>query len=257
MYDLDTRRRAITLHEGGSSFSEVSRLTGVSRFTIRQWVVSTPAQPRKVAACPLKGGDLHRQIHRDDYAYLLGLYLGDGCISKAARGVYALRVACCDGWPGLTDLCDATMRAVMPRNSVCRVQAVGCSQVVSYSKHWPCLFPQHGPGKKHDRSIVLVPWQRRIVEQYPWELIRGLIHSDGCRITNWTTKRIGGAVKRYEYPRYFFTNMSRDIVDLYTGTLDRVGVAWTASQRRTGAVNVSVAQRESVALMDQYIGPKY
>ena len=32
--------------------------------------------------------------------------------------------------------------------------------------------------------------------------IRGLIHSDGCRVTN---KVWGG---KYEYPRYFFTNHS-------------------------------------------------
>ena len=27
-------------------------------------------------------------------------------------------------------------------------------------KHWPCLFPQHGPGRKHERPIVLEDWQR-------------------------------------------------------------------------------------------------
>jgi hypothetical protein len=31
--------------------------------------------------------------------------------------------------------------------------------VSSYWKHWPCLFPQHGPGRKHERRIALVPWQ--------------------------------------------------------------------------------------------------
>ena len=257
MYDLALRRRAIKLHEGGLSFSEVSRLMGVSRSAIRQWTECAPPPPRAAGDCPLQGGELNVGILPGDYAYLLGLYLGDGCISASARGVYALRISCCDGWPGLLNLCDNAIRAVMPRNSVCRVQAVGCTQVVSYSKHWPCLFPQHGPGLKHLRRITLVPWQREVVNAHAWDLVRGLIHSDGCRITNWTTKRIGGTVKRYEYPRYFFTNMSQDIVDLYTATLDRVGVAWTASRRRAGAVNVSVARRESVALMDQYIGPKY
>ena len=27
-------------------------------------------------------------------------------------------------------------------------------------KHWPCLFPQHGPGRKHERKIRLEAWQR-------------------------------------------------------------------------------------------------
>jgi hypothetical protein len=39
--------------------------------------------------------------------------------------------------------------------------------VVSYSTHWPHLFPQHGPGVKHKREIELEPWQERIVERHP------------------------------------------------------------------------------------------
>lgn len=87
----------------------------------------------------------------------------------------------------------------------------------------------------------------------PWEFIRGLIHSDGCRVTNWTTRLIGGEQKRYEYPRYFFTNLSADILRLFTDTLDLVGVHWKQANSR----NISVARRASVALMDAHVGPKY
>lgn len=125
--------------------------------------------------------------------------------------------------------------------------------VSSYDRHWPCLFPQHGPGKKHDRPIELVGWQREIVDAHPWELIRGLIHSDGCRTTNWTTRPVGGATKRYEYPRYFFTNKSADILRLFTDTLDTLGVAW----KKANAKNISVAKKASVALMDTHVGPKH
>jgi hypothetical protein len=125
--------------------------------------------------------------------------------------------------------------------------------VVGYSAHWPCFFPQHGPGKKHDRRIVLDSWQQTIVDSHPWEFIRGLVHSDGCRITNWTEKVIAGERKRYEYPRYFFTNLSADIRRLYTDTLDKVGVAW----KQPNAKNISVARKASVALMDTHVGPKH
>ncbi|MDQ1020350.1 hypothetical protein QFZ43_006899 [Streptomyces afghaniensis] len=124
--------------------------------------------------------------------------------------------------------------------------------MVSYSKHWPYLFPQHGPGKKHERRIALEPWQQAIIDAHPWEFIRGLIHSDGCRVTDWTTRLVGGERKRYEYPRYFFTNRSADIIRLFTTTLDQVGVEW----KQTNACNVSVARKASVALMDAQ-GPKY
>jgi hypothetical protein len=183
---------------------------------------------------------------------LLGLYLGDGCISSL-RSVYFLRIACADAWPGLIDACAEAVQALRPSNKVFRVQRQGCQYVTSYSKHWPCLFPQHGPGKKHDRLIALEPWQQAIVDAHPWEFIRGLIHSDGCRITNWTEKTIAGERKRYEYPRYFFTNLSGDIIRLFTDALDAVGVEW----KQANARNVSIARKASVALMDAHVGPKY
>ncbi|PYM91886.1 MAG: hypothetical protein DME04_17370 [Candidatus Rokuibacteriota bacterium] len=39
--------------------------------------------------------------------------------------------------------------------------------VNAYSNAWPVLFPQHGPGRKHLRPIILEPWQKSIVEQLP------------------------------------------------------------------------------------------
>ncbi|WP_306333977.1 hypothetical protein [Streptomyces sp. KL118A] len=187
------------------------------------------------------------------YAYLLGLYLGDGCISPHRRGIHSLRIACADAWPGLIDACADAIRAVRPDNKVCRVRSQGCQYVTSWSKHWPCLFPQHGPGKKHERKIALASWQQEIVDAHPWEFIRGLIHSDGCRTTNWTTRLIAGEMKRYEYPRYFFTNRSADIIRLFTATLDAVGVDWKVANSR----NISVARKASVALMDLHVGPKH
>lgn len=138
-----------------------------------------------------------------------------------------------------------------------RVQAPGCVAVTGYSVHWPCLFPQHGPGRKHKRPIVLEPWQREIVDAHPWELVRGLVHSDGCRITNWTTRTVGGVRKRYEYPRYFFTNKSLDIARLCGRTLDELGVEWTCNRSKENAYTISVARKESVALMDRHVGAKW
>ncbi len=167
--------------------------------------------------------------------------------------MYSLRIACADAWPGLIDACGEAMQAIRASNKVFRVQRQGCQYVTCLSKHWPCLFPQHGPGKKHDRTIELAEWQQDIVDAHPWEFVRGLIHSDGCRVTNWTTRTVRGEQRRYEYPRYFFTNLSADILDLFTSTLDQVGVEW----KRANGKNISVARRASVALMDAHVGPKY
>ncbi|ANS64553.1 hypothetical protein SLINC_2329 [Streptomyces lincolnensis] len=205
--------------------------------------------------CPRCDG---RKLDDPAYSYLLGLYLGDGHISHySEHRVPNLMITCTQSWPGLMDDCEQAMRAVFPNNSVCRVRRTGCSNVKVYSKHLHCLFPQHGPGKKHERTIALDPWQQEIVDTHPWEFIRGLIHSDGCRITNWTTRLVAGERKRYEYPRYFFANKSDDIRKLFTDTLDKVGVEWTMLARGCDPFNVSIARKASVALMDIHVGPKH
>jgi hypothetical protein len=141
----------------------------------------------------------------------------------------------------------AAMKAVMPRNKVLVQYNVGggkAAEIGSSSKAWPCLFPQHGPGLKHLRPIVLAPWQQEIVDQDPRPLIRGLIHSDGCRVLN---RSMG-----YAYVRYFFDNASEDIRGIFCRACDQLGVEWRQSKERT----ISVARRESVALLDTFVGPK-
>ncbi|MFJ8646739.1 transcriptional regulator [Streptomyces sp. NPDC093546] len=253
MYDMQTRKQALALVGQGRSLNSVSKETGISRAAIRAWQTRIEPLVRTGEPCPRCRDAPGPPGDPQAYAYLLGLYLGDGCISAHRRGVYVLRIACSNSWPGLIDACETAMRSLRPDNSVFRVKAQGYVAVACASKHWPCLFPQHGPGKKHERPIALADWQRQIVDAHPWEFIRGLIHSDGCRITNWTTRVIGGERKRYEYPRYFFTNKSEDIRKLFTDALDAVGVAWA----QTNAYNLSVARRASVALMDAHVGPKY
>jgi hypothetical protein len=56
------------------------------------------------------------------------------------------------------------MAEVLPNrsNKVGRTRKTNerCLEVYSFSKHWPCLFPQHGPGRKHERKIQLTSGSR-------------------------------------------------------------------------------------------------
>jgi hypothetical protein len=151
------------------------------------------------------------------------------------------------------DECEAAMLAVMPRNKVWRQKRIGCHNVMSSSVHWKCLFPQHGPGRKHERAIVLEAWQQEIVDEFSREFIRGLIHSDGCRVLNSAVKTRNGKTTRCFYSRYHFTNESPHIRDLYTGTLDKLGIEW----RYNNPNCISVARRASVKALDSFVGPKY
>ena len=116
-------------------------------------------------------------------------------------------------------------------------------------KHWPCVFPQHGPGRKHLRKIELEPWQWEIVAKYPQQLLRGLFHSDGCRAHNWARKPGG---KRYDYARYMFSNESEDILSILTQTLDLLGIPWRQPRRNV----IAVSRKEGVAALDGFVGPK-
>ncbi|GAA2077216.1 hypothetical protein GCM10009801_33170 [Streptomyces albiaxialis] len=255
MYDLATRKRALALIAQGRSLNSVSREMGISRWSLKSWQQRLHPAPSRGAPCWRCAGPPGLPQDTAAYSYLLGLYLGDGCISRLAR-TYFLRIACADAWPGLIVECERAVKAVCPENSVFRIQRQGCVNVTAYHSHWPCLLPQHGPGRKHTRSIALEPWQRAIVGEHPWPFVRGLIHSDGCRITNWTTRTVAGQRKRYEYPRYFFTNRSDEILRLFTDTLDALGVECRSARHRKGGHNISVARRASVALMDLHVGPK-
>ncbi|MDL2082054.1 helix-turn-helix domain-containing protein [Streptomyces sp. GXMU-J15] len=259
-HGTQVRQQAVTLLRAGARNADVARSLNVPKGTISYWKHVDRAKRgecpgRKAAPCPRCDG---RPLDEAAYSYLLGLYLGDGHISHySEHRAPNLMIACTDSWPGLMEACEKSMLAVFPGNSVCRVRRKGCHNVKVYSKHLPCLFPQHGPGKKHERRIALEPWQQDIVSARPWDFIRGLIHSDGCRITNWTVRTVNGERKRYEYPRYLFANKSADIRQLYTNALHQVGVEWTCLARNGEPFNVSVARKASVALMDEHVGPKY
>ncbi len=143
---------------------EVAEITAVPIGTIRKWRTGTRRDARKArrAYCPRCTG---RPLDEPAYSYLLGLYLGDGWLTRGRKDVFALNIACCDDWPGLLAAAQSAMAAVMPMSKVFGVQRIGMTEVKSTSKHWPCLFPQHGPGRKHTRRIELAEWQRVIVER--------------------------------------------------------------------------------------------
>ncbi|WP_055716568.1 hypothetical protein [Streptomyces torulosus] len=258
-HSTEVRQWALTLLRGGSKNADVARRLNIPLGTIGYWKHMDRAKRgecpgRSQPPCPRCDGELNSSA----YAYLLGLYLGDGhIIQNRSMRAPSLSITCDETYPGLMDECEAAMRSVFPSNAVCRVRRKGCREVKLYSMHIWCLFPQHGPGKKHERPIVLEAWQQAIVDAHPWEFVRGLIHSDGCRITNWTTRLVGGERNRYEYPRYFFTNKSDDIRRLYTGTLDKLGLEWTHCTRHGDPYNISVARKASVALLDAHVGPKH
>lgn len=164
--------------------------------------------------------------------------------------VYCMRITLDAAYPGIVDECCAALESIFPGKTARRGvrRNCNCIDVSMYSKHWPCFFPQHGPGRKHLRPIRFVQWQQEIVEAGRKPFIRGLIHSDGTRII--ATERKGSYVRRA--PRYAFSNKSEDIKRLFCESCDASGVRWTRPSDR----QIAIYRKASVALLDEFVGPK-
>jgi hypothetical protein len=171
-----------------------------------------------------------------DYAYLLGLYLGDGSITKAKR----LEIFLDARQVEIIDSCVSAMRAIHPRGraNVRWKREENCAVVNSYAWQWLVLFPQHGPGRKHLRKIELAEWQTEIAKRYCLDLLHGLIDSDGSRFDRW----VGGK----NYPAYDFRNESADILAIFRAAADTAGVHYTQSKPTT----ISIARRADVERLD-------
>lgn len=229
----------------GKNDSQISRLTAVPRSTVRDW------RAGRYLSSSRPGNDGEGCVHdfgalpAAKYSYLLGMYLGDGYIAKDRR-VYRLRIVCDSRYPKIIDECRLAMNAVMPGQSayVLQRKQSRCAEVAMSSKHWPCFFPQHGQGRKHQRLIRLELWQKDCVEGETHSFVRGLLHSDGCRVV--ANDRGVASI------RYHFSNRSEDIKSLFCESLDRLGIPWTRPSQR----DIAIYRKAAVARLDEFIGPK-
>lgn len=247
MRTLAERRQVNKWLARGASDYAIAGITGIPRGTVQRWRTHPLSGPRTSG----RRGPW-RPPDPAAYAYLLGLYLGDGCLGRNGS---PLMIALDARYPKIVSAAEAAIEATVPGIATHRYRPIeNLVRVVASSPVWRDAFPQHGVGRKHERPIELVDWQREITTSRPRELLRGLIHSDGCRTMNrFKTKLPSGRVAAYEYPRYFFSNLSEDIRRIFCEHCEVLGIRWTQSNSR----NISISHRKSVALMDEFIGPKW
>jgi hypothetical protein len=200
---------------------------------------------RASATCPHCRRRSSRILLDDaDYAELLGMYLGDGHITRLAR-TERLRIALDAAHPRIVEDTRALLTRAFPDNRVNSVLADGGHTVVLhvYNVHLSCYFPQAGPGKKHLRRMSFAPWQREHLAAAPWAFLRGCIRSDGCVFINRTGP--------YEYLSYGFYNLSREILDLFVETCHSLGL-----RPCVYAKAVRLNRREDVARLLEHVGRK-
>lgn len=224
----------------GHNDCAIARQTGVPRRTVCEWRRGDRTRRRS-------DGCLDHDfsgVPAAAYCYLLGLYLGDGCISHQPR-TWQLRITLDSKYPEVIKRCNRAIGLLMPGQRAGTLRrSDNCTEVYLYSKHWPCLFPQHGPGKKHHRPIRLEPWQEVLVNQATEDFIRGLIESDGCRVV--------ANDRGVRSVRYHFSNRSDDIRGLFCAALDQLGIPWTQNSK----YEIAVYRKAATARLDEFIGPK-
>ena len=87
--------RALELQDKGLTATEAARVLDIPRPTVRDWFAGELPEvaTRAGESCRRCGGAAHGFDELDaTYVYLLGLYLGDGCVSPHHRGVFKLRI---------------------------------------------------------------------------------------------------------------------------------------------------------------------
>ncbi len=234
----------------GLSDHGIAALTGVKRSTVRNWRLAAHP-PQTVKRAELAAAWSVQDV--PSYCYLLGAYLGDGTV-HARKGI-SLNIVNDRRYPGVSNEILGAMAKTFPgRSPRVHPSSTGESDILCISH--PAIvraFPQHGVGRKHLRPIVLTDWQREFTHAHPASLLRGLIHSDGCRVINrFQTKLPSGRVAKYCYVRYFFSNLSADIRRIFWEHCELLGIRVTQSNHR----NLTVSHRKSVAILEEIVGPK-
>jgi hypothetical protein len=241
---------ASALRESDAGMSDAANAAkhGVAIKTIRRWRREYQRRDRPrgqthlLARCPrCQGGTLDASA----YAELLGWYLGDGHISLGRRGVYALHIFNDAKYLVLNTHLIELMRRVKPECRPHTRPMTGAVNTTVSWKHWPCLFPQHGPGRKHERRLRVEEWQQDIVQAHLADFLRGALPLRRMPGRHGVTRIVAGERKRYDYPRWQFVNHSDDIRRFCTDALDLLEIPW----RRSNRYCVSVSTRAGVALL--------
>lgn len=212
-YSIELINEARRLESLNTPKTKIAKELGVPRGTVRYWLQNNGVPQRQPKYPPILE---HLEEHKEDYAYLLGLYLGDGDISKV-RKTLRLRIFLDSKHVEIEQKVKGALQRVFYKNKTTSYKAhknSNCKTVYVYYSKIDDYFLPGGLGRKHTRPIVLHDWQTKIIKEVPAPFLVGLIHSDGSRYQSrgrWF---------------YNFTNKSKDIIDLFIDTANQLGIKY-------------------------------
>jgi hypothetical protein len=138
MHSQRVVRAALALAEAGVNATDVSKRLGIPRRTVAAWIKGEVPHSASAESC----GQCRRMHAFDDlspgYVYLLGLYLGDGCISRHPKDVYKLRIFLDVKYPAIIVSAVDAIAEVEGRAARTLPRPRNCVEVYSFWKCWPC-----------------------------------------------------------------------------------------------------------------------
>lgn len=192
------------------------------------------------------------------YSYILGFYLGDGCLGHTKKNSRSKTFMITNqaSFLNMNKLITDSLQLIFPNKKIKHYYRKNsdCVNIMVSAISLEELFP-HGKGTKHTRKIELKEWQESICDEYPEQLIKGLIESDGCRFK---------PVRKYDYTVYQFTNASKDIHHILQKFCDKLKLDYTfrtnksteRNEKRATVYLTCFSKKEIVEKLDSFIGIK-
>ena len=263
----ETYLKVMKLKSEGMRICDIVRITGLGRSCISNWI-NRESKPKFTSSLELTSNpieflqSLNRNIddslRNSTYSFILGLYLGDGCIARNTR-TKQLSIALDKKYHTLNEYVIESFNvlfgkpALIVDRSVNRGQKFMSNSInVRYSStNLGLIFPHEGVGAKHLRKIELTEWQTGIID--PIGIVKGLIYSDGSYFYN----------KQNNSFNYNFANSSEDIINILEHYLQKIGIVYNKNVKRSlGAkatvlkIHVNVNRKSDVAKLHSLIGDK-
>lgn len=236
----DNYTKAKEYFEDGLNFREISQILKVHKSTVSYWArnsfkITNPKLPASAEA--LRKCCVQNKQH---YSYIIGCYLGDGCISKLQR-TYKLRISSSTAHPDIIKQRKRSLEKIFPLNKVAvsKIKSAECVEIRVHNSGIPIIFPRHGNGAKHKRNITLEDWQSDIIYSEPECFIKGLIDTDGSYF-----------IVNGKY-RYRFTNKSKQIANLYMEVMSHLGISAKPTIKSDGVINIFTNAKIEVEKLDK------
>ena len=246
-------QKVLLLKKENKNNCEISRITGIPRCTVRDWVNKPQKnlsdndflenKRNKYKNCIMFGEKKQKEKFIKAYSYILGLYLGDGYIDFYPRSL-RLRIFLDSKYVKLNDFVEKVLRFLFFKNKIYKGfhGNKNCIYFSVYAKELESLFPHLGKGKKYNREIVFEDWQKNVLSGA--ELLMGLIHSDGCCYFS------DGLMN------FNFTNMSQDIHKIFQKYCTLYGIKFTISHKNGIVFRTNINKREDVRKLYNMVGNK-